>query len=72
MPFVTVKKNFQIVIPQEVRDALDIGGGDILLASDVAGDAASRSNRGKTKTKQIIKRYATMKCDYATARAHPA
>ena len=32
MPLVTVKKKFQVVIPQEVREVLQIGEGDILEA----------------------------------------
>lgn len=32
MPLVTVKKKFQVVIPQAVREALNIGEGDILEA----------------------------------------
>lgn len=37
MPLVTVKKKFQVVIPQEVREALDIGEGDILEAQVEGG-----------------------------------
>ena len=32
MPIVTVKKKYQVVIPQEVRQELDIAEGDILEA----------------------------------------
>lgn len=37
MPLVTVKKKFQVVIPQEVREALNIGEGDILEAQVEGG-----------------------------------
>lgn len=37
MPLVTVKRKYQVVIPQELRDELSIGEGDVLEAEVIDG-----------------------------------